>query len=283
MRAWVIGARPRTLPAAVAPVLVGTAAAAPAIHLVHAVLALCVSLALQIGVNYANDHSDGVRGTDANRVGPVRLVASGTKSAGAVRNAAFIAFAVAAAAGLVLAVRTSIWLIAVGGAAIIAAWRYTGGQSPYGYRGLGEVFVFIFFGPVAVVGTTYVQTGTLPIESWIASLPIGLLITAILVVNNLRDRPRDADAGKHTLAVRLGDRATRALFVTMILSPFSGALALMLWRPFAWLALGGLPQAIRLARFIAAGAVERDLIRALARTSGLLLTFSALLTIGMLL
>ena len=283
VQSWLVGARPRTLPAAIAPVAVGTAAAHPDVDPLHAGLALVVALALQVGVNYANDYSDGVRGTDRERVGPLRLVASGAKTASAVKSAALLSFSIAAVAGLIVSLRTNVWLLAVGAAAIVAAWRYTGGRSPYGYRGLGEVFVFLFFGPVAVVGTAYVQSGEVKAEAWLAALPIGLLITAILVVNNLRDRPTDAEAGKQTLAVRIGDRGTRALFVFMVLAPFVGVLALMPWRPLAWLALAALPQAIWLVRFVAAGAVGMDLVRALGRTSALLISFATLLTIGMLL
>jgi 1,4-dihydroxy-2-naphthoate octaprenyltransferase len=262
---------------------VGTGVAYPSNDWLHASLALVVALALQVGVNYANDYSDGVRGTDEVRVGPMRLVATGTKPARAVKRAAFLSFGVAAVAGFALALRTSPWLIAVGLAAIVAAWRYTGGESPYGYRGLGEVFVFIFFGPVAVVGTAFVQSRSLTWVAWVASIPIGLIICAILVVNNLRDRPRDAQVGKHTVAVRLGDRLTRALFIILILAPFVVALAVMPERPWAWLTLGAMPQAIWLSRFVAAGAVGMDLVRALARTSGLLLAFSTLFTVGLVL
>jgi 1,4-dihydroxy-2-naphthoate polyprenyltransferase len=283
MKTWIAGARPRTLPAAIAPVAVGTGVAWPDLHVGHALLALVVALTLQVGVNYANDYSDGIRGTDQERVGPLRLVASGTKAAVAVKRAALGAFACAAIAGLVLSARTSWWLIAVGAAAIISAWRYTGGDSPYGYRGLGEVFVFIFFGPVAVVGTTFVQTGRMPLLAWAASIPVGLLICAVLVINNLRDRQTDSVSGKRTLAVRLGDRLTRALFIFMLLAPFVAALTLMLTRPWVALTLLALPQAIWLSRFVGAGAQGGDLVHGLGRTGQLLLSFSALLTLGLIL
>ncbi len=215
---WVAGARPRTLPAAVSPVLAGTAVALYGDGAVwwKALLALVVSLALQVGVNYANDYSDGIRGTDAERVGPMRLVGSGTASPGAVKRAAFAAFGVAALAGLVLAATTAWWLVAVGAVCVVAAWFYTGGSKPYGYLGLGEVMVFCFFGLVAVVGTAYVQTETWTTGSLYAAIGIGGLACAILVANNLRDIPTDRVAGKTTLAVRLGDDRTRALYVLLL-------------------------------------------------------------------
>ncbi|WP_141015308.1 1,4-dihydroxy-2-naphthoate polyprenyltransferase [Nocardioides sambongensis] len=218
---WIAGARLRTLPAAVAPVLAGTAIAAYDDSLVwfKAVLALVVSLALQVGVNYANDYSDGIRGTDDERVGPLRLVGSGLVSPAAVKRAAFASFGVAGVAGLVLAATTAWWLLAVGVLCVLAAWFYTGGSKPYGYLGLGEVMVFVFFGLVAVVGTTYVQTeawGTAGWASLAAGCGIGALACAILVANNLRDIPTDLVAGKRTLAVRLGDAATRRFFVALI-------------------------------------------------------------------
>ena len=210
---WLHGARPRTLPAAVAPVLAGTGVAAYVDAAVwwKAALALVVSLALQVAVNYANDYSDGIRGTDDSRVGPLRLVGSGTASPGAVKRAAFLAFGVASVAGLVLAVTTAWWLVAVGIVCMVAAWFYTGGANPYGYLGLGEVMVFVFFGLVAVVGTTYVQTETFECAALYAAIGIGALACAILVANNLRDIPTDTESGKRTLAVVLGDGRTRVL------------------------------------------------------------------------
>jgi 1,4-dihydroxy-2-naphthoate octaprenyltransferase len=215
---WLAGARPRTLPAAVAPVLTGTGVAAYADEAVwwKAALALVVSLALQVAVNYANDYSDGIRGTDDDRVGPMRLVGSGAASATAVKTAAFIAFGVAAAAGLVLAATTAWWLLALGVVCVLAAWFYTGGSKPYGYLGLGEVMVFVFFGLVAVVGTTYVQTSTFELLALYAAVGIGALACAILVVNNLRDIPTDTLAGKRTLAVVLGDERTRYLYALLV-------------------------------------------------------------------
>ena len=215
---WLAGARPRTLPAAVAPVLTGTAVAAYVGEPVwwKAALALVVSLALQVAVNYANDYSDGVRGTDDERVGPMRLVGSGAASPKAVKTAAFLAFGVAALAGLLLAATSAWWLIAVGVVCVLAAWFYTGGSKPYGYLGLGEVMVFVFFGMVAVIGTTYVQTSTFELLALCAAVGIGALACAILVVNNLRDIPTDTLAGKRTLAVVLGDERTRYLYAFLV-------------------------------------------------------------------
>ncbi|CAM8631790.1 MenA 1,4-dihydroxy-2-naphthoate octaprenyltransferase [Acidimicrobiia bacterium] len=229
MKDWIAGARPRTLPAAVVPVLVGTAAAAgmnggsdalKGLIVWRIVAALLVALALQIGVNYANDYSDGIRGTDDDRVGPMRLTGSGVKRPGAVKRAAFAAFGVAAVIGLALAVATSWWLIVVGAAAIAAGWFYTGGPRPYGYAGLGEVFVFVFFGVVATTGSAFVQIERITPLTLLISIPVGLFATALLVVNNLRDIPGDTEVGKNTLAVRLGDKRTRILYVLLMVIPF---------------------------------------------------------------
>lgn len=215
---WLAGARPRTLPAAVAPVLTGTGIAAYVDEPVwwKAALALVVSLALQVAVNYANDYSDGIRGTDDERVGPMRLVGSGAATPRAVKTAAFLAFGVAAVAGLVLAATTAWWLVAVGVVCVLAAWFYTGGSKPYGYLGLGEVMVFVFFGLVAVIGTTYVQTETFELLALYGAVGIGALACAILVVNNLRDIPTDTIAGKRTLAVVLGGERTRYLYALLV-------------------------------------------------------------------
>ncbi len=218
---WLEGARPRTLPAAISPVLAGSGVAAFEGHfqLVLALLCLLVALALQVGVNYANDYSDGVRGTDADRVGPMRLVGWGAAAPATVKTAAFAGFAVAAAAGLGIVLLTQLWwLLAVGAAAIAAAWYYTGGTNPYGYRGLGEVFVFVFFGLVAVSGTVVVQVGRSTPATWPAALAVGSLACAILVANNLRDLRGDAAVGKRTLATRLGDRGTRWFFTGLLLA-----------------------------------------------------------------
>ena len=226
MNKWIIGARPRTLPAAVAPVLVATALAGNSASLLPALLALIVRNSLQVGVNYANDYSDGIRGTDANRVGPTRITASGLATPASVKAAAFIAFGIGAVAGLGLAVMTSWWLIAVGVASILAAWGYTGGKNPYGYLGLGELFVFIFFGVVATVGTFYVQTELITLDSLLASIPMGTFACALLAINNIRDRALDAPAGKKTLAVRLGDRKARYFFAALIVLGYVAALSI---------------------------------------------------------
>jgi 1,4-dihydroxy-2-naphthoate octaprenyltransferase len=237
---WIAGARPRTLPAAVAPVLAGTGVAAHVDQAVwwKALLALVVSLALQVGVNYANDYSDGIRGTDADRVGPMRLVGSGAATPRAVKIAAFAAFGVAAVAGVVLAATTAWWLVAVGLVCVVAAWFYTGGDKPYGYLGLGEVMVFVFFGLVAVLGTTYVQTETFELPALYAAVGIGALACAILVVNNLRDIPTDRVAGKRTLAVRLGEERTRGLYALLVLAAAAAVVAVAV--STTWLALLGL-------------------------------------------
>ena len=237
---WLHGARPRTLPAAVSPVVAGTAVAAWAGSPVwwKAALALVVALALQVAVNYANDYSDGVRGTDAARVGPMRLVGSGAATPAAVKRAAFLAFAVAGLAGLVLAATTAWWLVAVGLVSMVAAWFYTGGKRPYGYLALGEVMVFVFFGLVAVVGTTYVQTETWEWPALYAAVGIGALACAILVVNNLRDIPTDTSTGKRTLAVVLGDERTRSLYLLLVLAAAAAVVAVAV--STTWWALLGL-------------------------------------------
>jgi 1,4-dihydroxy-2-naphthoate polyprenyltransferase len=280
---WLAGARPRTLPAAVAPVLVGTGAAR-ALHgfsLGPALLALVVALALQVAVNYANDYSDGKRGTDADRVGPMRLVGSGAAAPRQVLVAAALAFGVAAVAGLGLAALSSWWLLAVGAVCIAAAWTYTGGPLPYGYRALGEVFVFVFFGLVAVVGTTYVQTRTLAGLAFAVAVPVGLLIVAILVVNNLRDIEGDALAGKRTLAVLLGDRPTRRLFVGLFVVAFAVVVAVGIARPWVLITLLALPLAARPARTVLAGGRGPALIGALAGTGMVTLATGVLLGAGL--
>lgn len=292
MKDWILGARPRTLPAAIVPVLVGTAAAAgmngdtdalKGLVVWRFVAAMVVALALQIGVNYANDHSDGVKGTDADRVGPMRLTASGRKSAGAVKRAAFLSFGVAAVAGLALAAATSWWLILVGVAAIAAAWFYTGGPRPYGYAGFGEVFVFVFFGVVATTGSAFVQIERFTPLTLLVSIPVGLLATALLVVNNLRDIPTDSVTGKRTLAVRLGDKATRGLYVALLVVPFLTVpfLAGLSERPVAALAL----VAVLLARIpvqrVLEGARGPALVPVLGATGRVQLVFGVLFSIGL--
>jgi 1,4-dihydroxy-2-naphthoate octaprenyltransferase len=281
---WVAGARPRTLPAAVSPVLAGTAVALYDDGAVwwKALLALVVSLALQVGVNYANDYSDGIRGTDAERVGPMRLVGSGTASPGAVKRAAFAAFGVAAVAGLVLAATTAWWLVAVGAVCVVAAWFYTGGSRPYGYLGLGEVMVFCFFGLVAVMGTAYVQTQTWQLSALYAAVGIGALACAILVANNLRDIPTDRVAGKLTLAVRLGDDRTRALYVLLLglaaVALVGAALTTSWW---ALLALAYAGPGARAAKVVLGRAVGPGLIPVLQLTGVSELLYGLGLLVGL--
>ncbi len=281
MNKWIIGARPRTLPAAVAPVAVATALAASDASALPALLALLVSLALQIGVNYANDYSDGIRGTDSDRVGPTRITASGLATPASVKRAAFISFALAAVAGLALASMTSWWLLAVGLAAILAAWGYTGGKNPYGYIGLGELFVFIFFGVIATVGTYFVQTEEITTDSLLISIPMGTFACALLAINNIRDRALDAPAGKKTLAVRLGDRKARGFFALLIALGYAATMALM--NPWALLTLLTLPIAISLVRGVLGQAQGRELIPFLAKTGQLQLLFSILLSLALVL
>ncbi len=281
---WVEGARLRTLPAAFAPVIAGTgvAAATDAVIWARAVLCLVVAVALQVAVNYANDYSDGVRGTDAVRVGPLRLVGSGAASPAAVKRAAFAAFGVAAVAGLALAAMTTWWLVAVGALAMLAAWGYTGGPRPYGYAGLGELFVFVFFGLVAVGGTAYVQVGSLTWLALAVAVPIGALACAILVANNLRDLPRDAESGKRTLAVKLGDSPTRMLYAGLMLLPYLVPLGLALTgTPWALLALGALPLSLRQTQRVMAGASGPALIPVLKATGLTELLYAILLAVGL--
>ena len=283
---WIDGARPRTLPAAVAPVLAGTGVASYEDAAVwwKAVLALVVALALQVGVNYANDYSDGIRGTDDERVGPVRLVGAGLAEPTAVKRAAFASFGVAALAGLVLAATTAWWLVLVGAVCIVAAWLYTGGAKPYGYLGLGEVMVFVFFGLVAVLGTTFVQTLTLPLPAWYAAVGVGALACAILVVNNLRDIPTDEVAGKHTLAVRLGDARTRGLFVLLLLAAAVALLALALATTW-WALLGAvfLLPAAHAARVVTGGAHGPELVPVLQLTGAAELQYALGILVGLVL
>ncbi len=283
---WLEGARPRTLPAAVSPVLAGTGVAAYVDHAVwwKAALALVVSLALQVGVNYANDYSDGIRGTDAARVGPLRLVGSGVATPGSVKAAAFTAFGVAVVAGLLLAVTTSWWLVLVGALAVVAAWYYTGGSTPYGYLALGEVMVFVFFGLVAVVGTTYVQIESLPLAAWYAATGVGALACAILVANNLRDIPTDRDVGKRTLAVVLGDERTRALYALLGGAALVALVAVALSTTrLALLGIAFVLPVVPATRMVLTGATGRDLVPVLARTGVAELLWAAGVFAGLLL
>jgi 1,4-dihydroxy-2-naphthoate polyprenyltransferase len=281
---WVAGARPRTLPAAVVPVAVGAACAVGEGGMIwwRVAAALVVSLGLQVGTNYANDYSDGVRGTDTARVGPVRLVASGLAPPKAVKRAALLAFGVAALAGLALAVAVGPILLLVGAAAIAAGWFYTGGPKPYGYYGFGELFVFVFFGLVATAGTTYVVTERLTALSVVAGVAVGALACALLVVNNLRDIPTDRAAGKKTLAVRLGDGPTRLLYQGLIAAAFVAAIvAAFVWRLPAALVILAVPLGLRPVAMVRAGATGRELIGVLGATGQLQLGFGALFTIGL--
>jgi 1,4-dihydroxy-2-naphthoate octaprenyltransferase len=278
---WVLGARPRTLAAAIAPVLVASSFAENDWKPFPALLALLVSLSLQIGVNYANDYSDGIRGTDDSRIGPIRLTATGLASAKSVKSAAFISFLIAAIAGLVLALQTSWWLIAVGALAIAAAWGYTGGSNPYGYKGLGDLSVFVFFGIVATVGSYYVQTEELNIQIFIVAVPMGALACAILAINNLRDRAQDELVGKRTMAVRLGDKGARTLYISLLIS--AHLFALLTFQPFALLTLLALPLSASLARSVWAGTSDAALIPLLAKTGKLQMLFAALFALGLVL
>lgn len=291
MNLWVAGARPRTLPAAVVPVLVGTAAASvPDAGAGHGLVAwrfaaaMIVALALQVGTNYANDYSDGVRGTDSeDRVGPLRLVGSGLVAPSAVKRAAMVAFAVAAVAGFLLALATTLWLIPVGVVSILAGWLYTGGPRPYGYAGYGEVFVFVFFGLVATVGSAFVQEERVTALAVGVAVPVGLLATALLVVNNLRDIPTDTVSGKRTLAVKIGDRPTRWLYAALIGLPFVvlPVVAGLSGRPYAAAGLIAVLLAPRPVADVMTGASGPALIPVLGATGRIQLVFGVLTAIGL--
>jgi 1,4-dihydroxy-2-naphthoate octaprenyltransferase len=279
MNKWILGARPRTLPAAIAPVLVAVALVGNEINWLPAVLALKVAVWLQIGVNFANDYSDGVKGTDADRVGPIRLVASGIATARSVKFAAFISFAIASMAGTWLALLTSPLLILVGIFSIAAAWGYTGGKNPYGYRGLGELSVFLFFGVIATMGTYYAQTEELTLLSFIVSIPMGALSCAILSINNLRDRPKDQLVGKQTVAVRIGDRKARLLYVGLLVLAHVAAVATLI--PTTLLTLLALPMSFSISRQVLSGISGKDLIPVLGGTGKLQMFFAILFAIGL--
>jgi 1,4-dihydroxy-2-naphthoate octaprenyltransferase len=281
---WVEGARPRTLPAAVAPVLVGTGAAyaLDRANSAYALLALLVALALQVGVNYANDYSDGIRGTDQERVGPVRLVGQGLANAGNVKLAAMLCFASAALLGLALvALSDAFVMMLVGAASIAAAWYYTGGRRPYGYSGLGEVFVFVFFGLVATLGTTYTQAHTLSAASIAGAVGVGAIASAILVANNLRDIPTDREHGKRTLAVRLGEARTRTLYAALLAVALACVLVAGVIHPTALLALLSFVLAFPLLRRVLRGALGQDLVPVLSGTGRFELVYAALLALGL--
>ena len=282
---WMAGARPRTLPAAISPVLVGTALIRRdhhSINYLNATLALLVSLLLQVAVNYSNDYSDGIRGTDDNRVGPVRLVASGLASARAVKQAAFICFATASALGAILAIRVSWWLVLVGVVSIVAAWNYTGGKRPYGYIGLGEISVFLFFGLVATVGSYVVQSHRVSWQSVLVSVPVGALSCSLLAINNLRDLPKDSIAGKKTVAVRLGDKRARAMFIALLLLAHLAAALAAFVTPWTLVTLLFLPLTVKIARGVRAGAAGTQLIPMLGQVGKLQLFLSTALAIALL-
>ena len=279
MNKWIIGARPRTLPAAIAPVLVATAYAGSYWEPIRALSALLVSLALQIGVNYANDYSDGIRGTDDSRIGPVRLTASGLAAPKSVRAAALISFLFAALIGLTLAAATSWWIILVGALAINAAWGYTGGSNPYGYKGLGEISVFLFFGIVATVGSYYVQTEELNLQIFIVAIPMGALSCAILTVNNIRDLDKDKVAGKRTFAVRVGDLKARRIYVSLLILAHIAAVATFI--PATLLTLIAAPLTFSVSKVVLSQASGASLIPVLGRTGKLQLLFATLFAVAL--
>ena len=276
MNKWIVGARVKTLPAAVAPVLIGTSYAQK-INWGNAFLALVVSLFLQIAVNFANDYSDGVRGTDTHRIGPVRLVASGLASASSVKVAALISFLITAIAGFVLALNISPWLFLVGAASIWAAWGYTGGKKPYGYFGFGELSVFIFFGLVATVGSYYIQTEQFNWQIFLLAIPVGTLSCAILAVNNLRDLPQDNLVGKRTMAVRIGEKNTRVFFMLLLVTAQVTALAAISISLLALITLICSPITYSVVRQVLNGAVGAELIEVLSKTAKLQLVMASLL------
>ena len=276
MNKWIVGARVKTLPAAVAPVLIGTSYAEK-INWSNALLALVVSLFLQIAVNFANDYSDGVRGTDTHRIGPVRLVASGLASASSVKAAALISFLIAAIAGFVLALTISPWLFLVGATSIWAAWGYTGGKKPYGYFGFGELSVFIFFGLVATVGSYYIQTEQFHWQIFLLALPVGTLSCAILAINNLRDLPQDKLVGKRTMAVRIGEKNTRVFFMLLLVNAQVTALAAASISSLALITLICAPITYRVVRQVLNGAVGAELIEVLSKTAKLQLLMASFL------
>ncbi|MGA8977915.1 MAG: 1,4-dihydroxy-2-naphthoate polyprenyltransferase [Pedococcus sp.] len=280
---WIAGARPRTLPAAVAPVVVGTAAAAPLdrVNLGLGLLAVLVSLGLQVGVNYANDYSDGIRGTDTDRVGPVRLVGQHKAKAENVKLMAFAFFGAAALVGLALVAISEAWImVPLGALAVLAAWKYTGGDNPYGYRGLGELYVFVFFGLMATLGTLYTQAKELTAVGVLGAVGVGAIASAILVANNLRDIPTDRESGKLTLAVRLGDRGTRHLYLALVAVAVAMVVAISTQHVFALLALLALGVIARPVRALLSGATGRDLVPVLASTGIFEIVYAVLLAAG---
>ncbi|MCZ9884190.1 1,4-dihydroxy-2-naphthoate polyprenyltransferase [Arthrobacter sp. B2a2-09] len=283
---WIQGARLRTLPAAIAPVLIGTAAAyeLQSFRLLNAILAALVALLLQVGVNYANDYSDGIRGTDEDRVGPLRLVGSGAARPDHVKWAAFGAFGLAMIFGLVLVIITqSWWLILVGVGCVLAAWGYTGGKNPYGYMGLGDLFVFVFFGLVATLGTTYTQAGQVSLPAVIGAIGTGLIACALLMANNVRDIPTDMVAGKRTLAVRLGDRHARESYVLMLALAILLVVVLAPTRPWMLIVLLLIPACLMPAWLMVNGRKRKSLIPVLKQTGLINLGYSVLFSLGLVL
>lgn len=280
---WIAGARPRTLPNAIAPVVVGVGAALFAGDVIwwKAVLALVVAVALVVGVNFANDYSDGIRGTDDERVGPMRLVGSGAAQPRAVKSAAFVCLGAGALAGGVLAVTTAWWLVIVGAVCIAGAWFYTGGSKPYGYYGLGEIAVFTFFGPVAVLGTQFVTSGRVDWVGLVCAVAVGALSTAVLVVNNLRDIPSDTESGKITLAVRLGDRRTRGLFLALLVVPLVASGGLVVATVWSLIGLAVAPLTWMAAQPVLRGAVGPRLIPSLGTTGLAMLVWSILTAVAL--
>ncbi len=283
LRDWLVGARLKTMPATFAPVAVGTALAYSMGPLVawRTVLTLLYALCFVIGTNYLNDYSDGIRGTDAQRVGPVRLVGSGRVPARKVLRAGLAFFVGAGVIGVVFAVTVSWWLLALTVCCALGGWFYTGGTTPYGYRAMGEVGVFLFHGVIAVCGTVFIQLVRIPLLALGASIPVGLIVCALLVTNNLRDIPTDTAAGKRTLAVVIGDRKTRVLYLALLTVAFGSALALVPSRPWVLLVLASLPFAVAPVRRVVTGMRGADLVAALEQTSVLMLVFGALFTVGL--
>ena len=283
---WIQGARPKTLPAAIAPVVVGAACAqlesSTQNNWLNAVFALAVSLALQVAVNYANDYSDGIRGTDKNRVGPLRLVGSGAKKPADVKKATFLAFGVAAVFGFVLAATTTWWLLLVGVFCFLAGWFYTGGKNPYGYLGFGEVFVFIFFGVVATMGTTFVINEQLTLVSFLASVVVGCLACALLAVNNLRDIAGDQISNKKTLAVRIGESGARKFYISLFIVAGFAVILIALSYSAALIAMLGLAVAVKPIKRVYAGATGADLIDVLVMTGRVQILVAISLSVGLL-
>lgn len=283
---WIQGARPKTLPAAIAPVVVGAACAqlesSTQNNWLNAVFALAVSLALQVAVNYANDYSDGIRGTDKNRVGPLRLVGSGAKKPADVKKATFLAFGVAAVFGFVLAATTTWWLLLVGVFCFLAGWFYTGGKHPYGYLGFGEVFVFIFFGVVATMGTTFVINEQLTLVSFLASVVVGCLACALLAVNNLRDIAGDQISNKKTLAVRIGESGARKFYISLFIVAGFAVILIALSYSAALIAMLGLAVAVKPIKRVYAGATGADLIDVLVMTGRVQILVAISLSVGLL-